>query len=287
MVTPFLDQSDKGVDYDSLERIFEHLIQGGVDYVVLQGTTGETPTLREEEKRQLVSTIYEINRKRVPLVLGITGNNTRQLALDFARASESGMDGILCAAPAYNKPNQYGLYQHYHALAEATELPLILYNVPGRTSSNLQAETTLALAREKDNIVAIKEASADFTQCMQIITRKPDGFVALSGEDALALPLIALGFEGVISVTSNAFPEAFSKMIGYALDSDMLRAQQLHYRLFPFMRLAFADGNPAGIKQMLKQRGFGDNALRLPLVEVHQEVRKQIYDALHRDTDLR
>ena len=286
MVTPFFDDPNNGVDLQNIERLLEHLIAGGIDFLVIQGTTGETATLLEYERKTIVHTIHELNRGRIPLVLGISGNHTQRVADDIKKAEDWKMDGILSANPAYNKPNQRGQYQHYAALAGATSLPILLYNVPGRTATNMTAETTLSLARNFDNIVGIKEASADFNQCMDILTHRPEGFVVLSGEDALALPLVSLGMDGVISVTANAFPHHFSGMIREALKGNFGSARKKHYRLLPFMRLAFMDGNPAGIKWILRQLGYGQNALRLPLVEVNDQTKAAVATAMQNDPQI-
>lgn len=279
VVTPFRAE-DYSLDEDALAGILEHLIQGGLEYIVLQGTTGETPVLSPEEKKRSLELAVEVVNKRKPLVLGISGNHTEVVKQDLQRAQPGKVDGILSAAPAYNKPNQRGLYAHYQALAGATELPIILYNVPGRTACNISAETTLGLAHNIDNIVAIKEASANFKQCSQILAMRPRDFTVLSGEDSISLPLIALGMEGVISVTANAFPYEFSEMVRRARRGDLETAQHYHYALMPFMELAFADGNPAGIKRILHEKGLCQDVLRLPLVSVEDEVAQSIRQAL-------
>ena len=275
LVTPF---SEKGqIDFAGLERLIEHSIAGGVDYFVVQGTTGESPTLRMEEKRSLLDFILEVNKKRLPIVYGIGGNNTK-VVCDLIRSMDlTGVSGILSVSPFYNKPSQEGIYQHYKRVAASTSLPIILYNVPARTGSNMSAETTLRLAKDFANITAIKEASGDLAQISDIIAKKPLDFEVISGDDALTLPLIALGAEGVISVVANAFPKPFSTMVNQALFGQIHEAKAIHYTLLDILKLLFVEGNPAGVKEALKHRGICGNGVRLPLIPVTEETSRAIY----------
>ncbi|MFT6718944.1 MAG: 4-hydroxy-tetrahydrodipicolinate synthase [Sphingobacteriales bacterium] len=277
MVTPFQEGGD--VDYKSLEKLTEHLIGNGSDFLVVQGTTGETPVLSNEEKQKTLDFVLQINKGRLPIVLGVGGNNTREVCKEF-QTIPKGVDGILSASPHYNKPNQAGIYAHYSALAECTDLPIILYNVPGRTASNMAADTTLNLAEDFDNIIAIKEASGNLEQVSEILKYKPLGFDVLSGDDALTLPMLALGAEGVISVVGNAFPKEFSNMIKAYFEGKMNLAQSIHFRLFDLIQALFADGNPAGIKEVLKTLNICSTHLRLPLVEVNEDLKKHLYNCL-------
>lgn len=263
LVTPF--NEDGSIDFDGLRKVIEHDIKGGVEYLVSLGTTGETATLNKEEKLQVLRFTAEVVNKRVPLVAGFGGNDTRELvdainAFDFA-----GYDALLSASPYYNKPTQEGIYQHYKAVSAASPVPVILYNVPGRTSSNVTAETTLRLARDFENIIAVKEASGNFDQVMQIIKNKPEGFLVISGDDLITLPLIACGADGVISVIGNAIPADFSEMVRLALKNDFNAARKLHYKLTDLTNLLFAEGNPGGVKAVLQLQGICTNQVRLPL----------------------
>jgi 4-hydroxy-tetrahydrodipicolinate synthase len=263
LVTPF--NEDGSIDFDGLRSVIEHDIKGGVEYLVSLGTTGETATLNKEEKLQVLRFTAEVVNKRVPLVAGFGGNDTRELvdainAFDFA-----GYDALLSASPYYNKPTQEGIYQHYKAVSTASPVPVILYNVPGRTSSNVTAETTLRLARDFKNIIAVKEASGNFDQVMQIIKNKPEGFLVISGDDLITLPLIACGADGVISVIGNAMPADFSEMVRLALKSNFIAARKLHYKLTDLTNLLFVEGNPGGVKAVLKLQGICTDQVRLPL----------------------
>lgn len=269
IVTPF--NSDKSVDYNSLEKLVNHLINNGINYLVVQGTTGESVTLTNEEKKETLAFIIKVNNGRLPIVLGIGGNNTHNVVETIKTADFSGVDAILSVSPAYNKPTQEGIYQHYKAIAEIAPKPIILYNVPGRTSSNVSAATTLRLARGFDNIIAVKEASGSMEQVMEIINNKPEGFMVISGDDALTLPIIASGGDGVISVIANAFPKGFSDMVSAALDAKMKEAQKLHYQYFEMIHYLFVDGNPAGVKAVLKILGIIGDDVRLPLVGIRKE----------------
>lgn len=274
IVTPF--KSDKSVDYDALEKLVEHLIQNGIDYLVVQGTTGESVTLTKKEKADTLAFVIKINNNRLPVVLGLGGNCTQTIVDALKTTDFTGVDAILSVSPYYNKPTQEGIYQHYKAIAEASPLPIILYNVPGRTSSNILASTTLRLANDFNNIIAVKEASGNLEQCMEIIKNKPSNFLVISGDDALTLPIIASGGNGVISVLANAFPKGFSAMVNAALNGNIKEAQDLHYKHFDIIHYLFCEGNPAGIKATLKILGITDDAVRLPLVNVSETTYNKI-----------
>ena len=264
LVTPFKD--DESIDFEALSKLIEYQIQNGIDYLVVLGTTAETPTLTEQEKDEIVSFVVERVKGRVPIVLGLGGNNTRGIVDRLKKETFPGIDAILSVVPYYNKPSQEGIYQHYKAIASATKLPVILYNVPGRTGVNMTAETTLRLAREFDNIVAIKEASGNITQMDDIIKNKPKDFMVISGDDGITFPLITLGAVGVISVIGNAFPREFSRMVRLALQGDYANALLIHHKFTELFGLLFVDGNPAGVKSILSSMGYIRNQLRLPLV---------------------
>ena len=264
LITPF--KEDDSVDYTALGRLIDYQIQNGIDYLVVLGTTAETPTLTEEEKRSIRAFVIERVKGRVPIVLGAGGNCTRSIVEQLKSDDFKGIDAILSVVPYYNKPSQEGIYQHYKAVAGATKLPVILYNVPGRTGVNMSAETTLRLACEVDNIVAIKEASGNITQMNDIIKKKPAHFDVISGDDGITFPLITLGAVGVISVIGNAFPKEFSRMVRLALNGDYSSALSIHHAFNDLFELLFVDGNPAGVKSMLSMMGYIENRLRLPLV---------------------
>lgn len=283
LVTPFSENGN--VDYAGLQRLVELQIQGGTDYLVVHGTTGESVTLTKEEKVTTLDFIKEIAANRIPIVLGIGGNNTREVCNELDSTDLSGVSGILSVSPAYNKPTQEGIYQHYKAISQATDREIILYNVPGRTSKNVVAETTVRCAEDFKNIVAVKEASGDLEQVMSILQNRPDGFEVLSGDDALTLAMLGCGADGVISVVGNAFPQVFSKMVHAALDSNMAEARTQHYQLFEMIDWLFADGNPAGIKEVLKYLNICHNYVRLPLVPVGKQVSDKLY-ALIADSGL-
>ncbi|MNJ86122.1 4-hydroxy-tetrahydrodipicolinate synthase [compost metagenome] len=272
LVTPFTE--DRSIDFPALRRLVQEQISGGTNYLVVQGTTGESPTLNSEEKKQVLETVLEVNNGQLPIVYGAGGNNTMSVIEAFKNIPK-GVDGILSVAPYYNKPTQAGYIAHYKALADATDLPIILYNVPGRTGSNVLAETTLELAEIK-NIVAMKEASGNMEQIMEIIRSKPEGFLLLSGDDAITLPLIAAGADGVISVVANSFPAQFSQMVTSALNGDFETARKLHYDLLPVTKLLFAEGNPGGVKIALEELGWMKPFMRLPLVSVSDGLKAKI-----------
>tara|TARA_Y100000589_G_scaffold76289_2_gene70043 strand:- start:320 stop:1210 length:891 start_codon:yes stop_codon:yes gene_type:complete len=276
LVTPF--KKDGEVDYSALEKLVEFQIQNGVNYLVVQGTTGESVTLTDQEKISVLEFVIEINKERLPIVLGIGGNNTNLVIEQINQFSNYKIDGILSVSPYYNKPSQEGIYAHYKALSKASSLPIILYNVPGRTSSNISPDTTLKLANECENIVAIKEASGDLEQIMQIILNKPDGFLVISGDDALTLPHLAIGGDGVISVVANAFPKRFSTMVSSILKGDLDLAKQKHYELFEIIKYLFADGNPGGIKYVLKLINICEDNMRLPLVNINEKTANKLYE---------
>ena len=279
IVTPF--NKDKTVDNKSLIKVVNHIVTGGVEYIVVLGTTGESVTLTKEEKKSVISTVVNTVNKRVPVVLGLGGNNTQEIIESLNKLSEvKQVDAILSVSPYYNKPNQRGIYEHYKAIAKACPLPLILYNVPGRTSSNISAETTLKLANECKNIIGIKEASGNIEQAMKIIKYRPKDFLVISGDDSLTLPMIACGADGVISVVANAFPKDYSEMTRQILAGNVKKAQQLHYKLTDITEQLFADGNPAGIKAALDILGICKPVVRLPLVEVNSETRKKLEELI-------
>jgi len=264
LITPF--KTDESIDFDALARIVEHQIKNGTDYLVVCGTTAETPTLTEKEKDEVTRFVINCVAGRLPIVLGVGGNNTKAVVEKLKDFEYNGVDAILSVTPYYNKPSQEGLYQHYSAIAKASPLPVILYNVPGRTGVNMLASTTLRLANEFKNICAIKEASGNFSQIDEIIKNKPADFMVISGDDGITFPLITLGAVGVISVIGNAFPREFSRMVRLALDGDYNSARTIHYRFTELIELLFVEGNPAGVKSMLAVMGFIENKLRLPLV---------------------
>ena len=264
LITPF--KSDESIDFEALARLVEHLVKNGTDYLVVCGTTAETPTLTEKEKEEVTRFVIQVNAGRLPIVLGMGGNNTKAIVEKLQSYDFSGIDAILSVTPYYNKPSQEGIYQHYKAIAEATTLPIVLYNVPGRTGVNMTAETTLRVARDFKNVVAVKEASGNITQMDDIIKNKPANFDVISGDDGITFPLITLGAVGVISVIGNAFPKEFSKMVRLALNGDYNNALTIHHRFTELIELLFVDGNPAGAKSILNAMGYIENKLRLPLV---------------------
>ncbi|MDX9847311.1 MAG: 4-hydroxy-tetrahydrodipicolinate synthase [Tenuifilaceae bacterium] len=266
MVTPFT--SANAIDYKAVERLVEHLISNGVNYIVLLGTTAESVTLTETEKQELVSFVARQNNKRVPLVVGMGGNNTSALINSIHKFNFAGIDGILSVTPYYNKPTQKGLELHYKAIAAETELPIILYNVPGRTGVNMTAETTLKLAHEVHNIVAVKEASGNLNQQSYILRDRPSDFLVISGDDGLVLPQIAMGLDGVISVVGNALPRQFSSLVQLALAGNYNQAREIHYKLTEVIDNLFIEGNPGGVKAALNILGIIENNLRLPLAPV-------------------
>lgn len=272
LVTPF--NADMSIDFNGLRRLVQEQIKGGTNFLVVQGTTGESPTLSADEKKKVLETVLEENNGKLPIVYGVGGNNTLEVAEAF-KSIPKGVDGILSVAPYYNKPTQKGYIAHYKHIAAATDLPIILYNVPGRTGSNVLAETTLELAEVK-NIVAVKEASGNMEQIMEIIRCRPADFLVLSGDDAITMPLIAAGADGVISVVGNSFPTQFSQMVSSAMNGDYTTARKLHYDLLPITKLFFTEGNPGGVKIALQELGWMQAFMRLPLVEVSSELKAKI-----------
>ncbi|MGZ3931384.1 MAG: 4-hydroxy-tetrahydrodipicolinate synthase [Bacteroidia bacterium] len=278
IVTPF--KKNGTVDTDGLKTLVNHLVGGKVEYLVVLGTTGETATLSKDEKEQVMECVVKANKKRVPLVLGIGGNNTEEVAAQVKKADTKAFSAILSVSPYYNKPSQEGIYQHYKAISKASKLPVILYNVPGRTSSNMSWETTVRLAKDFKNIIAVKEASGSIEQVMKVIKNKPKDFLVISGDDNLTLPMIACGADGVISVVANAYPEDFSDMVRAALKNDLSKAQKLHYGLMDITDQLFADGNPGGVKQALSRLKICGTTVRLPLVEPNDKVIEKLNDLM-------
>lgn len=280
LITPFLPSG--AIDFTSLEKLINYTILGGVDYFVLLGTTGESPTVSKQEKKVLIEfTVKKINH-RVPLVVGIGGNATSDVVLAIHGTPMKGVDGILSVCPYYNKPQQEGIFQHFKTIADSCPVPVIIYTVPGRTSSNISASTTIRLAVECPNIVGIKEASGSFDQIFQVIRNKPDDFLVISGDDALTLPLIASGADGVISVVANVFPSMFSEMVKSSLNGDFETARRLHYNLLDLTNTLFMDGSPSGIKAALSIKNLCHNELRLPLVPVKKDVYLMLEQLIHK-----
>jgi 4-hydroxy-tetrahydrodipicolinate synthase len=277
IVTPF--KANGAVDYTSLERLVEHIIKGGVNFIVVQGTTGEAATLTKEEKLAVLEFVIEVAKGRVPVVFGYGGNSTEAMIHGLSDFPLEKVDALLVASPYYNKPSQEGIYQHYKALVGATKTPIILYNVPGRTGSNMAAEITLRLARDFETIVAVKEASGDLNQMAQIIKHKPERFNVLSGDDDLVLPQMAIGAAGVISVIANAFPKRFSALTKAGKEGTITTAREYHYQFLDVIPMLFKEGNPGGIKALLSMLGIVENHLRLPLVPISKEVYDQLYRA--------
>ena len=278
LITPF--KEDESVDYEALGKLVDYQLQNGTDYLVVLGTTAETPTLTEEEKKNIIDLVVTKVNGRIPIVLGVGGNCTCAIVEKLKNDNFDGIDAILSVVPYYNKPSQEGIYQHYKAIAEATTLPIVLYNVPGRTGVNMTAETTLRIAREFKNVIAIKEASGNITQMDDIIKNKPKDFSVISGDDGITFPLITLGAVGVISVIGNAFPREFSRMVRLALAGDYDNARTIHHSFTELFNLLFVDGNPAGAKSMLNAMGFIENKLRLPLVPTRITTFEKIRDVL-------
>jgi 4-hydroxy-tetrahydrodipicolinate synthase len=278
LITPF--KEDKSIDFNALQAVINFVIEGGVNYLVTLGTTGETPTLSREEKLDIIQATFSTVASRVPVVIGIGGNSTQDVIKELDAFPTEKATAILSASPYYNKPSQEGIFQHYKTIASATTKPIILYNVPARTGSNISAATTVRLANEIDTIAGTKEASGNMAQCMQILRDKPQEFMVVSGDDALALPQIACGMDGVISVAANAFPKDFCRMVKAALDGDFVGARTINNDLIPGYDLLFAENNPAGVKAFLAETGIIKNELRLPLVSLsaglQQEAKKYL-----------
>ena len=276
LITPF--NEDGKVDFSGLQKLLDFQIKNDTNYLVVQGTTAESATLSEEEKTAIIEYILEINSNRIPVVLGVGGNNTKEVAKKIDFFSSYKIDGFLSVSPYYNKPTQRGLIEHYKVISSATDLPILLYNVPGRTSSNISSVTTLKLANEISNIVGIKEASGNMEQIMNLIANKPEDFLVISGDDALTLPHIAVGGDGVISVVANAFPKRFSEMVKWALNGNLELARQKHYELLEIIHYLFKDGNPSGIKYILKLINICSDKVRLPLVNVSPSTASKLYE---------
>lgn len=274
MVTPFRKQET--IDFSRLETLINNIIDGGVDYIVALGTTSEAATMTDTERHALQDFIVEQVNGRCPIMLGLGGNNTQAVRDAIANTNFDGISGILSVSPYYNKPNQRGLAQHFKHIADASPVPVVIYNVPGRTGVNIQAETTLQLAEECPNIIGIKEASGNISQVMQILRNKPEKFMVISGDDALTYPMLTMGASGVISVIANALPKEMSTMVKYALKGDQKKALPLHFRMLPLMNAIFDEGNPTGIKALMEIQGQLSNNLRLPLVKSS----KQLYNKL-------
>ncbi|MDE6166023.1 MAG: 4-hydroxy-tetrahydrodipicolinate synthase [Muribaculaceae bacterium] len=281
LITPF--KADKSIDFSALARLIEHQIKSGIDFLVVLGTTAETPALTPDEKRQVRQFVAQRVAGRVPLVLGMGGNNTMGLCEEIRSTDLSDYQDIISVVPYYNKPSQEGIYQHYAAIAQASPVPVVLYNVPGRTGVNMTAETTLRLATDfPDKIIAVKEASGNFSQIDDIIKRKPADFMVISGDDGITFPLITLGAVGVISVIGNAFPREFSRMVRLALDGDYAGSLLIHHKFTELFSLLFVDGNPAGVKCLLHAMGYIENELRLPLVPTRITTYDRIRNVLER-----
>ncbi|MEO9209955.1 MAG: 4-hydroxy-tetrahydrodipicolinate synthase [Ginsengibacter sp.] len=278
IITPFKRNTD--VDYESLEKLINYIIENGVEYIVSLGTTGETPTISKNERQEIVDFTIEKINGRTPIVVGVGGNSTKEVIDALGDFPLEKVSAVLSNSPYYNKPSQEGIFQHYKALAAASPKPIILYNVPGRTGSNISAETTLRLANECSNVGGIKEASGNMVQCMHILKNKPEDFMVVSGDDHITLPLIACGMDGVISVAANCFPKDFSEMVRLALKFDFKGAQKLHYKLLGGYDLLFAENNPAGVKAFLAEMKLIENELRLPLTPLSQPIYQKVKEFL-------
>lgn len=274
LVTPF--NKDFSVDVEGLKRIVNFQIDNGIDYLVILGTTAENATLSDEEKEVVIKTIVDVNNKRLPLVLGVGGNDTQKLIKELKSRDFSDFVAILSVSPYYNKPTQEGIYQHYKAISEASPLPIILYNVPGRTSSNVLPATVIRLANDFKNIVAIKEAAGDIVQAMMLIKNKPKDFLVISGDDMVTLPMVLAGGSGVISVIGEGFPKEFSEMVRLGLNRKVDEAYKIHYKLMAAIDMIFEQGNPAGIKEVFKHLGIADNTVRLPLISVNEDLSNRL-----------
>ena len=274
LVTPF--KKDTSVDTDALKAIVDHVIEGGIDYLVVLGTTAESAVLTAEEKRLVINTIVEANNKRLPIVLGIGGNNTAAVVNELQTTDLQHVDAILSVSPFYNKPTQEGIYQHFKAVAEASPKPIILYNVPGRTASNMLPSTVIRLANDFDNIIAVKEAAGDIVQAMRLIKDVPKDFLIISGDDMITLPMVSAGGAGVISVIGQGFPKEFSSMVRFALAGNTAEANALHYQIMSAIDLIFEEGNPAGIKAVFELLNLSTATVRLPLVEASDALKQKL-----------
>lgn len=280
LVTPF--KSNLTVDYDALDRLINHCVEGGVEYLVVMGTTAENPVLSTDEKNEVLRAAKRINKGRVPIVYGIGGNNTAEVIATIQNTDFEGVDAILSVSPYYSKPTQEGIYQHFKTICENSPRDVILYNVPGRTGSNMQAATTLRLARDISNVIGIKEASGDMEQVMKIINEKPEEFLVISGDDNLTLPIIACGGNGVISVSGQAFPAVFTEMVRQALNGGFQKSRSLHYKLFEVTKMLFAEGNPGGVKAALEILEVCPANVRQPLWPISNALRQQIADEIEK-----
>ncbi|RPD99873.1 4-hydroxy-tetrahydrodipicolinate synthase [Aureibaculum marinum] len=274
LVTPF--KADKSVDFEALERLVNFQIDNGIDYLVVMGTTGEAATLSKQEKQQVITTVVDVNKGRLPLVIGIGGNDTHSVIEEIKQADLSAFDAILSVSPYYNKPSQEGIYQHFKAIAEVSPKPLIIYNVPSRTGANMLPETVIRLASDCSNIIGVKEATGCMTQALKLLQNKPENFLVLSGDDMVALPMVLTGGAGVISVIGQGIPSDFSKMIKLALDGKTKEASAIHFKLMDSIEYIFEEGNPTGIKAFLNKRGICEQYVRLPLVEASFELQEKI-----------
>ena len=274
IVTPF--HREGNIDFKSFEGLIEYQISNKIDYLVFMGTTGEAVTLNKDERCAVINLAVEIVDNRVPVVVGIGGNNTQEIENTIRETSFDGIDAVLSVSPYYNKPQQKGIFYHYKAIASLCPVPVIIYNVPGRTGSNIASETTLRIAHELSNVIGIKEASHDLAQCARIIKERPEGFLVISGNDDIALPFMALGGDGVISVIANAFPREFSQMVCYCLGDEFEKARDIHNQLLDIIEAIYADGSPSGVKAVLAMKGLCQNALRLPLVKINKALSNQI-----------
>lgn len=276
LVTPF--KKDFSVDVEALKRIVNYQIDNGINYLVVLGTTGEPATLKKEEKELVIKTVIEINNGRLPLVLGVGGNNTAEVVEELKTRDFTGFSAILSVSPYYNKPTQEGIYQHFKAIAEVSPLPVILYNVPGRTGSNVLPSTVIRLAKDFKNIVAIKEAAGDIVQAMKLIQLKPKDFLVISGDDMVTLPMVLAGGSGVISVIAEGFPKQFSEMVRLGLERKVDEAYKIHYEIADSIDMIFEQGNPGGVKEIFKSLGLSENTVRLPLVNVNEDLAKRLKD---------
>lgn len=276
LVTPF--KKDFSVDVEALKRIVNYQIDNGINYLVVLGTTGEPATLKKEEKELVIKTVIETNNGRLPLVLGVGGNNTAEVVEELKTRDFTGFSAILSVSPYYNKPTQEGIYQHFKAIAEVSPLPVILYNVPGRTGSNVLPSTVIRLANDFENVVAIKEAAGDIVQAMKLIQLKPKDFLVISGDDMVTLPMVLAGGSGVISVIAEGFPKQFSEMVRLGLERKVDEAYKIHYEIADSIDMIFEQGNPGGVKEIFKSLGLSENTVRLPLVNVNEDLAKRLND---------
>ena len=283
LITPF--KKNFSVDTEALSRIVDFQVEGGIDYLVVLGTTAESATLSDLEKNLVIETVIKANKNRLPLVLGVGGNNTHQIVEELKTRDLSSFVAVLSVSPFYNKPTQEGIYQHFKCLAEASPLPIILYNVPGRTASNMTPATVMRLAHEFKNIVAIKEAAGDIVQAMKLIQHKPKDFLVISGDDMITLPMVLAGGAGVISVIGEGFPKQFAKMVRLGLDKKATEAYAIHYLVADSIDMIFEQGNPAGIKEVFKTLGLCENTVRLPLVSVNDELKNRIQNEVRKITN--